>query len=321
MTETILIASNSHDSSTHMVADELQKYGYDPLVYESDKVTEGIAPLHITIGGAAVGVHVTYNGKAINMNDVGAAWYRRPNYFTGELSDKGFQLSMAAEYRSMQQSLWDLVPNDAWLNAPEANRRAENKITQLGTAQRLGFYVPKTVVSNHWDVISEELPEDVMFKTAYSILYEKDQLKMLYAKAFADSRQLPTQNNPYPGLWQARVGKAREWRITAVGDEFFDAAIYTDESAKDDWRKHQATDAVTFKSETFPEAEKEKCRAYLNTYGLRYGAFDFIESPDGTITFLECNPNGQYGWLETQLGLPISRALANELITIAKQRS
>lgn len=43
-----------------------------------------------------------------------------------------------------------------------------------------------------------------------------------------------------------------------------------------------------------------------------------IEDPDGRIVFLECNPNGQYGWLEEQLGFPISQAIAGELIKIAK---
>lgn len=320
MSETILIASNSHDSSTHAVAEELQRNGYDPLVYESDKVTDGSVQLRMAIGGIAAGVYVEYDGRAINLPEVGAAWYRRPNFFTGELSDKGFQLSIAAEYRSMQQSLWNMVPRSAWLNDPEANRRAENKMTQLATAQSLGFSIPQTVVDNRWEGITDDLPQDKVFKTAYSILYEEDQLKMLYAKVFSGSDKLPLQSNPYPGLWQARVGKAREWRITVVGDEFFDAAIYTDETAKDDWRKHQATDAVTFRAEAFPDDQKERCRDYLEAYGLRYGAFDFIEDSDGKITFLECNPNGQYGWLEAQLGLPISQALANELITIAKHR-
>ncbi len=51
---------------------------------------------------------------------------------------------------------------------------------------------------------------------------------------------------------------------------------------------------------------------------MGHGAFDFIENEDG-ITFLECNLNGQYLWLEEDLGLPISEAIADELAARAGQ--
>jgi glutathione synthase/RimK-type ligase-like ATP-grasp enzyme len=104
-----------------------------------------------------------------------------------------------------------------------------------------------------------------------------------------------------------------------VGDTVFDAAIYTSPDAKDDWRKHQLyEDMVEFRKDTFPDDQKEKCIQYLAALGLRYGAFDFIENPDGENIFLECNPNGQFMWLEHKLGLPISNAIASELVKIAK---
>ena len=104
-----------------------------------------------------------------------------------------------------------------------------------------------------------------------------------------------------------------------IGDESFDAAIYTSADAKDDWRKHQNMHGmVTFSRESFPENQKEKCHIFLGKLGLRFGAFDFIEDDAGEITFLECNPNGQFMWLEHQLGMPISAAIAHELIQISK---
>ena len=36
--------------------------------------------------------------------------------------------------------------------------------------------------------------------------------------------------------------------------------------------------------------------------GLRYGAFDFRVDPDGAPWFLECNPEGQYLWIEIETG-------------------
>jgi glutathione synthase/RimK-type ligase-like ATP-grasp enzyme len=116
------------------------------------------------------------------------------------------------------------------------------------------------------------------------------------------------------------VEKAREWRVTVVGNNIFLAAIYTDESAKDDWRWHQNTSAVRFRKEVLPDDIAHLCIFYLKMMGLAFGAFDLVEEPNGRIFFLECNPNGQYGWLEEDLGLPISQAIAVELIRIAKRR-
>jgi hypothetical protein len=48
-------------------------------------------------------------------------------------------------------------------------------------------------------------------------------------------------------------------------------------------------------------------------FGLVYSASDFAITPDGEWVFLEMNPNGQWGWLEEEAGLPIGEALAEEL--------
>jgi hypothetical protein len=46
---------------------------------------------------------------------------------------------------------------------------------------------------------------------------------------------------------------------------------------------------------------------------LLYGAFDFAVAGEDWY-FLECNANGQYGWIEAETGLPMTASLA-ELLT------
>jgi hypothetical protein len=53
--------------------------------------------------------------------------------------------------------------------------------------------------------------------------------------------------------------------------------------------------------------------AVMAHLGITYGAFDFVVDEDGGWTFLEVNSMGQYLWLEQDLGLPISAALADLL--------
>ncbi len=53
----------------------------------------------------------------------------------------------------------------------------------------------------------------------------------------------------------------------------------------------------------------------MNRLGLRFGALDFLVTPDGEWYFLEINPNGQWAWIEQETGLPISDAIADALLT------
>jgi hypothetical protein len=52
---------------------------------------------------------------------------------------------------------------------------------------------------------------------------------------------------------------------------------------------------------------------FMREFGLAFGAFDFGITPKGEWIMFECNPFGQYGWLEDELGFPITAALADLL--------
>jgi|SRR5581483_6285331 len=317
---TILIATNSlHRSLTHPIAEDLTSRGYNVVEYEADKVAAREMQLSIQVD--ADGLAIQYDNKPLEIAKVVAAWYWRPNIFGYiDPDDPGKQEAIDRERRLLQNGIWAAIPERAWLNVPERMTRAENKVAQLALANTVGFNIPPTVVSNAWEDITQLPANKIVLKMPRGVLTAGSEIRTLYTKVFAKeskARKALAASNPYPGIWQTYLEKAREWRITAVGEETFDAAIYTEPGAKDDWRRHQHGPDVTFRHESFPDGEKQKCLAFLGGLGLRYGTFDFVESPDGRLTFLERNPNGQYGWLEQRLGLPISRAIANHLAETA----
>ena len=63
-----------------------------------------------------------------------------------------------------------------------------------------------------------------------------------------------------------------------------------------------------------PREIETKILALMKIFGLVYGAFDFIVTPDGRYVFLEVNPSGQYMWIECATGLEITAALADALM-------
>lgn len=317
----IAIFSTSIDRpSFGPVAEILEKRGYDAWVYQSDKVVSAEDKLTISVN-ADNEFDLIYNGKKQILSDYSSAWYRHPEIYNLNLPDKAKQLSLEYEITSLQESFWQQVPEKAWFNHPARMKQAQAKLSQLVLAKELGFSVPSTVVSNTWegvDMLTESKDcSDIIVKMPKGVLYESNNTKVLYAtKLDEQKRQELSHTNPFPAFYQHYKQKAREWRITVIGEYTFPVAIYTTDKAKDDWRRHQLTSDVQFKAEELSDAIIEKCVRYLGKVGLLYGAFDFIEDNDGQLTFLECNTNGQYRWLEDLLALPISDVIATQLISI-----
>ena len=79
------------------------------------------------------------------------------------------------------------------------------------------------------------------------------------------------------------------------------------------WVNHPVRVAAASKPVQLSTAVSEGVRRFLGALGLTYGALDFVVSPDGSYTFLECNAGGQFGWLEARTGAPLTDALADLL--------
>jgi len=62
-----------------------------------------------------------------------------------------------------------------------------------------------------------------------------------------------------------------------------------------------------------PSDVEAKIHALVQLFGLTYGAFDFIVTPEGRHVFLEVNPAGQYLWVEATTKLPITAAIVEML--------
>jgi hypothetical protein len=318
----IAIFSTSVDEPTYLpLVEQLVRRGHDPWIYRADRVASGEDKLQIRVGSNEDEVAVQYNSKNYRLSSVRSAWFRHPDLLDLGLGDKAKQLTLEQEVSAIQESLWQQIPDNAWMNHPEKMKRAQAKLSQLVLAKELGFAIPQTIVSNDWDAINHTLGQDPMIaKMSKGIIYDGNQTKVLYTTLIDREERLAlVNNNPFPAIYQAYISKQREWRVTVVGEEVFEAAIYTSEEAKDDWRRHQFTPNVTFKKEPMSGDETSKCVTFLKRLGLVYGAFDFIEDPEGEVTFLECNTNGQFRWLEETLNMPISNAIVDVLISKLNQ--
>lgn len=315
---TILIASNTKDRpNIEPVLTHLEQKRQHVIVYDALAVLTGNIQFSTMIDEH--GPCFVYDDTPIKPSHIGAAWMRRAKPLL-PAAEMATELRMQQERAACQDLLWRCIPEKRWLNSPQRNRAASSKLWQFEQARQVGLRLPKTLVSNNWQEVIDTFSSDkIIYKmTESGRLPTAAGDTFVYTHVFNRSLSaLPTNSLPFPGIWQEYVPKKREWRVTIAGERAFPVAIYTSTDAKDDWRRLQTDEGhVQFKAHDFPAPILEQCHALLKRLNLRFGAFDFIETPRGDYVFLEVNPNGQFLWL-LQHGVPIAEAIADELIAIA----
>ncbi|MFO0610920.1 MAG: MvdD family ATP-grasp ribosomal peptide maturase, partial [Polyangiales bacterium] len=114
-----------------------------------------------------------------------------------------------------------------------------------------------------------------------------------------------------PMLFQQRVAKVREWRVTVVAGRLFPAAVRAGDVL--DWRGRR--DLIDgFEAADLPADVARALLAYCDRIGVQFAAFDLVEDADGVLWFIEGNTTAYYHFIEQATGLPISEAIADLLV-------
>ncbi len=203
---------------------------------------------------------------------------------------------------------------DRCVSPPDAMQAARWKMQQLSTASRLGLPVPDAVVTNDPDSAAAFAAVGPTIAKSVAEVRVETTDEVLVGEAFPLGAAFdPESVRPTPVLLQRRVDKAADIRVTAVGRTLFAVRITTPDGAPLDFRQTDSRDC-RYEVIGLPEGIESGLLSYLDTFGLRFGAFDLAEDRDGTLWFLECNPAGQWGWLEPFTGLKITGALVDLLL-------
>lgn len=202
-----------------------------------------------------------------------------------------------------------------WLNHPAAIAAAEYKPVQLAHARACGQDVPATVVTNDPAEAADFVghvgravhkpftPADITEAHTHRVVFTTP----VTVADIDESIRLTAH------LIQAWVDKRYEVRLTVVDDTLLAARIGSGSAAAEvDWRADYEALTYTAIAEV-PAAVGHGVRTLMTRLGLRFGAFDFVVSPDDRWWFLEVNPNGQWAWIEDATGLPITAAISDAL--------
>lgn len=115
-----------------------------------------------------------------------------------------------------------------------------------------------------------------------------------------------------PIIIQKCIEPKIDCRITYVDGRIFPVKILLNgEGIHGDWRKEK--NGLTYEKFTLPPDICSQIHQLMQRLNLCFGGIDLIES-NNKYYFVEVNPTGEWGWLETGSGLRISEEIANALM-------
>lgn len=303
----ILIVTHKSDFTADFVIDKLNRDGIEYHRLNCEDINNAYYSLNIA--------DTNLIGQ-FNLNKVKSVWYRRtmlPSVnalLTPE--EKNFILQ---SYKSLLENLLSTI-EAKWLSDPNLIHKAENKLLQLKKAQKLGFRIPKTIVTNDpksVKILHSECNSELIIKPIHSGRVEDDdKMRLIFAnKINKDHLENLSNFDLTPCIFQEFIKKEIDIRVTVVGDKVFSAFVdsQSDEETKTDWRRKKQP----FKVYELPISIQNKCIEITKSLGLNFGAIDLVKTNKNEYYFLEINPNGQWAWIEIDTGLPISKEIINYL--------
>jgi glutathione synthase/RimK-type ligase-like ATP-grasp enzyme len=323
MPSTVLIITNDHDEHATAVIRELNKRAVPVFRFHPEDVPHACS-VSIEIRDGRIDGELRNAYHRVALNDICAAWFRRArNLFadvrtlTPAVTSEKLEDYVTAQCRATVAALFEALDTPLWVGNPQNLRRAEVKALQYAFAHRAGLATPATLICND--------PERAE-RFVQGLGSAKCAIKPLLAHGMSNEQgfRLPLttilpEDYPLesvalaPNIFQPYIEKAYELRCVVMGDRIFCARMnsQTDEVTRMDWRAGNPEHEIF----ALPEHVQTAIRRLMTSFDINFASMDMIVTPSGEFVFLDLNPNGQWLWLQTELGLPLVESMADLLTT------
>ena len=324
-----------------------------PIIICEDPTEEPIRRVVALISGAGVEPHVFATTEIANLgiecylpsegkptSRLGGVdlcgrharvWWRRGtlpklSYFSEP--DTSVAKFMVSQYSG---ALWGMLTlptalGGDWMNTPSQEALLdENKVLQHVLAQQAGLTVAPMICTDDPDAARR-------FVSTYGAVAAKPVSGFVMKTDLPNGREVPLAmftklltveefdrvaglTRHAPLLLEPYIEKDFELRITIVGQRIHACRIDSQRSERTriDWRNYDLENTPHSQFE-LPYRVRDQLLNFMKSAGLEFAAIDMIVSRDGEFVFLEANPCGQYGWIESLTGLPISETIAEWLM-------
>ncbi|MFD5582840.1 ATP-grasp ribosomal peptide maturase [Streptomyces sp. NPDC127063] len=305
----VLVVTSLYDPTADVVIRELHGRGVPVVRLDSGDFPASLSvEAEITERGLRGRIHTP--SRTADLTRSRSLYYRRPSGFAfPHLAEQDARFAVTQARYGLGGVLASL-PGCLYVNHPHRIGDAEFKPSGLAAAVRAGFDVPPTLITSRPDAARAfvERHGSVLYKPLHNPVYLVDGVSSVVKVAEVGAEDVDDSVAGTVHLFQKRVSKAADVRVTVIGSRVFCVRIDSDLL---DWRTDYSR--LTYAPAEPPRGVEAALHRYLHHFGLVFGAFDFCVDQDGRWWFLECNPSGQWYWLQTETGLPLLTALADLL--------
>ncbi|MEO3973435.1 ATP-grasp ribosomal peptide maturase [Streptomyces sp. CAU 1734] len=309
----VLVVTKPDDITADLVVGELNERDV-PVARLDPGDFPGALTLAACPDANGLGGTVRTSSREVVLGEVRSVYWRRPNACAAPAG-----LSEQDAHWCVEQGRYGLggvlaaLPDAFYVNHPWRNRDAEHKPAQLAAAARSGLRVLPTLITNDPGKARRFASEygPVVYKPVWNSDYAGADgrgltvwVEEVTPEAMSDGGIALTAH-----MFQRRLNKAADVRLTAVGEELL--AVRIDGAPGLDWRQYY--ESLSYAVIDPPADVVKGVRAYLDAFGLTFGAFDFGLDSDGRWWFYECNPNGQWAWFPDPITRRIVHTLADRL--------
>lgn len=325
MSKTVVMVTHSGDITGMLreLRQHLEARGASVLRFDTDRFPiEAQASFTQDRDGEAI--RFTCGERTVVVGPDDAIWYRRAR-FAEKLPmsmDKQLRHGCVIESKAHLRGLMAAAPCFV-LDPPDLVRARGHKPQQQRLARQVGLATPRTLMTNDAEearAFIASCPGGVIAKmlAAFPIMDDQGVEQVVFTTALTDDHLGKLDGLRYsPMVFQEKIQKALELRITVIGSRIFSAAVDSQRTAgaEIDWRERGVTLLKSWMPYTLPAEIERAIERYMERIGMQYSAIDIIVEPDGRHVFLEANPAGECFWLEhNPPNFPLSVALADVLL-------
>ncbi|MDD3171881.1 MAG: hypothetical protein PHO86_06135 [Bacilli bacterium] len=265
------------------------------------------------------------NGMEVRGSGITAIWERRPELPKELLIENIAEVNKhnLEEAKGFLMFLRYYLKDIYSIGSIVYDRVSASKMLQLKIAQDLGMKVPETCFANRKKAIIDFAKnyEYIILKSIENdnIWLGNEDEFVFYAQKVKSSMLTDNPDEMFSqtiSYVQNYIEKQFELRVTVVDNKIFackiDSQILDKDKGRVDWR--QGYDfGMKYSFFELPQKIGDFCIEYLKRMNLNFGCFDLIVTPQNEYVFLECNPNGQWLWVEIETGMEISKSIAEAL--------
>lgn len=304
----VLIVSNRYDFSTDFISVELQRRNIPYLRINRDELKDYVIefdPLIPIIRGSFKNISFCISNEYLK-----SIYFRAPTFLRDIFQDciDDEEQLIRSQWTAFVRSL-SVFEDVAWLNNPIDIYKAEIKPHQLYIANKIGFNVPTTLVSNQTSEVAHDHVAIKSIDTAIINLGENE--GFVYTELYK-REEIIQERYSSPFFVQQGLVPKLDVRVTVVEDELIAVKIFQKNNAQIDIDWRRLKEELQYEVIELPEQVRQLCFQLLKEFNLKFGGIDLVIH-NGEYYFIEINPTGEWSWLQQNTGFRYDKLIVNAL--------